>query len=66
MAAMEVVVILQVPLTVHTFHYQVRNPTMDTAMATVITTQASAIKASQIKVLDMDRPFRTLVTLTAS
>ena len=66
MAAMEVVVILQVPLTVHTFHYQVRNPTMDTAMATVITTQASAIKASQIKELATDRPFRTSATSIAS
>ena len=66
-AAMEEEVgIVQVLLTVHTFHYQVRNPTMDTAMATVTTTQVSAIKASQIKELATDRPFRTSATSIAS
>ena len=62
----EEVAILQVPLTVHIFHYLVRNPTMDMAMATDTAMQVSAIKASQIKVLVMDRPFRTSAMSTAS
>ena len=62
----EEVAIVQVPLTVHIFHYLVRNPTMDMVMATVTATQVSAIKASQIKVQAMDKPFRTSETSTAS
>ena len=68
MAPTEVVpVIVLVPLTVHTFHYLERKPTTGITVGTVTTViKVTAIKASQIKALAMDRPYRMSETLTAS